>query len=303
MKLFKRSQDRPREPRLDGEASGYVFRRSRTLTGTTSTKVTVGAAQRSQLKTARMQVHDLHVLRNRILKILGVLLVCIAIVGYGVVGYIGSFNFQYPQPGGAPKTAGYQKTLQDYFAKHPLERFGFAINQKQLTSDLQTAHPEINGLDITKQWYGGDVAFVVTFRRPILVWETDGKRFYVDSQGVAFEYDHFGGRYVAVSDQSGIPPATTGGAVTSNRFINFLGKMVGAVNGGGKGSVADVIIPAATREIDLKLQGRGYLIKTQTDRDPLQQAQDIVNALTWFDTRKVTPQYIDVRTPNKAFYK
>ncbi len=303
MKLFGRKKDSIRTPRTGLEDQGYVFRRSRTLTGTTSEKVTAGAQARSQLKTSRLQAHELHQLRNRILHILAVVGIFIVMLSYLMLVYIGTFKIVYSQPGGSPHTTSYQQTAQQYFAKHPLERFGFSVNRKQFASDMQAAHPELASVDIDKSWYGGNARFVLQFRRPLLVWETGGHRFYVDTQGVAFEYDHFGGKYVSVSDQSGISPSTSGGAVASNQFINFLGKMVGAVNGAGKGSVTDIIIPASTREVDLKLQGRGYPIKTHTDRDPLKQAEDIKNALKWFDDKKVMPQYIDVRVEGKAYFK
>jgi len=303
MKLFGRKKEPVRNPRGSVDDQGYVFRRSRTLTGTTSEKVTAGAQARSQLKTSRLQVHELHQFRHRIMRILGVVAVFVALLSYLILVYIGTFKILYSQPGGSPQTTAYQQTAQQYFAKHPLERFGFSVNRKQFVSNMEAAHPELLSVDIDRNWYGGNVSFVLQFRRPLLVWETGGHRFYVDDQGVAFEYDHFGGTHVSVSDQSGISPSDSGGSVASNRFINFIGKMVGAVNAGDKGSVTDIIIPAASREVDLKLQGRGYPIKTHTDRDPLKQAEDIINALKWFDGKKITPQYVDVRVEGKAYFK
>lgn len=303
MKLFGRKKEPIRNPRPGVDDQGYVFRRSRTLTGTTSNKVNPTAESRSQLKTVRLQAHELHQFRRRITHILVVVLAFIGVLSYLLMTNISTIALRYPQPGGSPQTAVYQQAIRQYFAKHPMERFGFSINRKQFVDDLQSAHPELISVDIDKDWYGGNVNFVLQFRRPLLVWETGGHHFYVDSQGTAFEYDHFGGKYVSVSDQSGISPSVSGGSVASNRFINFLGKMVGAVNAADKGQVTDIIIPASTREVDLKLQGRGYPIKTHTDRDPLQQAEDVVNAIKWFDSKKITPQYVDVRVAEKAYFK
>jgi cell division septal protein FtsQ len=303
MKLFGRKKEPVRNPRAGTDDQGYVFRRSRTLTGTTSNKVNPTAESRSQLKTVRLQAHELHQFQRRVARVLVVVMAVIAVLCYLLVTYISTIAVRYSQPGGSPQTAAYQQTIQQYFTKHPMERFGFSINRKQFASDMQAAHPELSSVDIDKDWYGGNVRFMLQFRHPLLVWETGGHRFYVDNQGAAFEYDHFGGKYVSVSDQSGISPSVSGGSVASNRFINFLGKMVGAVNVADKGQVTDIIIPASTREVDLKLQGRGYPIKTHTDRDPLQQAEDVVNAIKWFDSKKVTPQYVDVRVAEKAYFK
>ena len=303
MKLFGRRKKPARKPRSDVDSQGYVFRRSRTLTGTTSAKVAAGAESRSQLKTTRLQAHELHQFRRRIIRSLVVIGVCIAALSYLLLNYIATIQMSYPQPGGSPHNTTYQQSVQQYFMKHPMERFGFSINRKQFATDMQSAHPELLSVDVDRSWYGGEVEFVLQFRRPLLVWATGGHKFYVDSQGVAFEYDHFGGKYVSVSDQSGISPEALGGPIASNRFINFLGKMVGAVNAGGRGAVTEIIIPASTREVDLKLQGRGYPIKTHTDRDPLRQAQDVVSALKWMDDKKLTPEYIDARVDGKAYFK
>jgi hypothetical protein len=303
MKFFGRRKKPTRSPHSGADDQGYTFRRSRTLTGTTSNKVTTSAESRSQLKTVRLQAHELHQFRKRIIRILGVVTVVIAVLGYLLSAYILTIRVRYSQGGGSAQATQYQRAIEQYFGAHPMERFGFSINRRQLATELQASHPELLSVDVDNNWYGGDVGFVLQFRHPLLVWETGAHRFYVDNQGAAFEYDHFGGKYVYVSDQSGISPSASGGSVASNRFINFLGKLVGAVNSGGRGVVTDVIIPASTREVDLKLQGRGYPIKTHTDRDPLQQAQDIVNALKWFDDKKITPQYLDVRVEGKAYFK
>lgn len=304
MKLpsFRKKKEPIRQPRSTVD-SGYTFRRSRTLTGTTSPRVAASAEARSQLKTERLKAHELHQLRRRIMRILVVLLVLIGILGYFVASYTHTVTIQNAQPGVNADTSRYILAVEEYFTRHPLERFGFALNRKQFAEELAVANPELKSVDVDRSWYGGTKAFVFGFRKPILRWDSGGKTFYVDGQGVAFTHDYFGGSYVKVSDQSGISPADNGGEVASNRLIAFLGKMVGAVDAGGKGRVTDIIIPASTREIDLKLEGRGYIIKTHTDRDPLGQAQDVIAALKWFDDKKIKPEYIDVRVAGKAYYK
>lgn len=282
----------------------YAFRRSRTLTGTTSAKITPSAEPRSQLKTPRLKEHELRLQRSRAAKTLLLIVACMGLIALVIANYIGNFSITYTQQsqGAQPKTAQYQEALKQYFSQHPFERFGFSLNDGQVEQFLKQQHSEIATVTITKAWYGGDVQFGLSFRQAILVWQVGSERYYVDNQGIAFTYNHFGGQQVAVTDQSGISP-DTGNSVASRRFILFLGKMVGAVNAGGKGKVVGVIIPSSTREIDLRLEGRDYPIKTHIDRDPLQQAEDIINALDYFDEKKLKPEYIDVRVGGKAFYK
>lgn len=292
-----------RQPRLMEGQDTYVFRRSRTITGTKSAEVQASAPARGQFKTDRLRLMELREHRKQILKFLGGVAVAICILFFLVVNFILTPKITFAQKGmHQPETAAYQKSIYTYFDDHPFERFGFALRPAGVQNQITHDHPEVLGVGIQRDWYGGDVQFTIAFRAPLLVWKTGSKQFYVDAKGVAFTYNHFAEPTVSVIDQSGIPPDESG-VVASTRFIRFLGQIVAAVNGYGKGIVQQVIIPPATKEVDLKLAGREYVIKTNTDRDPLQEAEDIANALKFFDQRGVKPQYVDVRVAHKAYYK
>ncbi len=294
-----------RRPQLMPGQGEYAFRRSRTLTGTTSSKVVTGAETNSQLKTPRLKEHELRQQQTKIVRTLLIAAVCMLLLGLIIASYIRQFAITYSQSHlqtTQPPTSSYEERLEKYFLEHPFERFGFLLNERGVEQFLKKERSEISSVGISKDWYGGNVQFSISFRQPILMWQSGSQRFYVDDQGVAFSYDHFGARLVSVTDQSGIAPDTSS-SVTSRRFVHFLGKMVGAVNASDKGRVNSVIIPSSTREIDLKLEGREYPIKTHIDRDPLQQAEDIIAALSYFDKKNSKPAYIDVRVGGKAFYK
>ncbi len=286
-----------RQPKIDPEENKYLFRRSRTITGTVSAKVNVTAAKTGNLKTARLKLHELKNYRKRIFRsFLGLVAIFLVIV------WLGSNFILTPKVVGRADTADYQKSIHEYLADRPMERLGFLLNNKTIEAHLRSHFTEIKNVSLKKAWYGGDVEFVINFRTPLLVWKSGGQNFYVDETGTAFSYNHFKAPKLQVVDQSGVSPGKDG-SLTSTRFITFLGKLVGAVNGYNKGQVNSVIIPKSTREIDLKIEKRNYLIKTHIDRDPLQQAEDIANALKYFDKKKIKPRYIDVRVAQKAFYK
>lgn len=299
----KKSNKQPaRQPRLMPGQEDYAFRRSRTITGSTSARVAPSAENRSQLKTPRLKAHELYQQRSRILRLLLVLSGGIILLVFLVANYISAVPVRYVQHNNEADTATYQAAIDAYFGQNPLQRFGFLLNATQLQAFVQSQRSEVDSLRVDTEWYGGNPHFVVQFRQPVLVWQTAGQQFYVDAKGIAFDYDHFKQPLVAVDDESGISP-DSGSSVASQRFLRFLGKLVGAVNSSGKGEVEAIIIPPSTRQIDLRLKGRGYAIKTHIDRDPLQQAEDIANALKYFDEKAITPEYVDVRVVGKAFYK
>lgn len=299
----KNKQDKTRQPRLMEGQDSYVFRRSRTITGTQSERVSSSAPLRGQFKTDRIKLMELRQHRAQILKSFAGVLAGIAVLAFLVANFILAPSVAVTQTGlHQPPIADYQKSIYHYFDDHPFERFGFVLRQPDLEAQVIRDHSEVLHVAIQRDWYGGNVQFSLTFRQPLLVWKTGAKQFYVDGQGVAFTYNHFAEPAVAVTDQSGIPPDSNG-VVASTRFIRFLGQIVAAVNAYGKGVVNTIIIPPATREVDLKLEGREYVIKTNTDRDPLQAAEDIANALKYFDQKNIKPQYVDARVAHKVFYR
>lgn len=301
---WSKKQQASRQPNLMEGQDDYVFRRSRTLTGTTSAQVAASAEERGRLKTQRLKLHQLRQYRLQLVRAVAAGAVFIGIIVYITTIFISTPSVNFLQKGKQkPNTAEYQATISAYLGDRPLERLGLLLNSQQLEVHLKQKHPEIRAVQMQKAWYGGDVKFTLYFREPLLVWRTGEKRFFVDDQGVAFAYNHFVQPKVVVTDESGLSPDVGGGAVASSRFVSFLGRMVGAVNDYKKGRVVNVILPASTRQIDLKLEGRDYPIKTHIDRDPLQQAEDIANALTFFDSKGIKPTYVDVRVAHKAYYK
>jgi hypothetical protein len=303
MRWFKNKKQSARQPKLMAGQNDYVFRRSRTLTGTVSADVATAAAPRGQLKTDRLKLHELKAHRGKLLRLLSGVLLGILVLAFLLANFITTPQLVAGQESGQSLNAKpYQESMYAYFGDRPLERFGFLLDPSNLQAHLKRSHTEIANVTVERDWYGGNARFTLFFRQPLLVWKTGQQQFYVDSQGIAFTYNHFAEPKVAVTDQTGLPPDQTG-AVASTRFIRFLGRMVGAVNDYKKGRVVSVIIPPSTREIDLKLEGREYLIKTNSDRDPLQQAEDVAMALTHLDQRGVKPQYVDLRVAHKAYYK
>lgn len=298
------SKKQLRVPKLMQGQSGYAFRRSRTLTGSTSEKVAPSAESSGQLKTARLKNHEHRARFKYFAKVLAVWLALAGLVTFLVamyirepnIGFVGSSHSQ-------PDKIAYQSTIKNYMAKNPLQHFSFSVMPRGANEFIKSNHPEVDNVVISRNWYGGDVLFEVIFRKPLIMWQLGDESFYVDSEGEAFKFNNYDPPQLVVSDKSGISPQESGGNVASSRFIKFLGQLVGAVNSHDKGKVVEVQIPASTREIHLKLEGREYVIKTHIDRDPIGQAEDVANALKYFDDKKLKPEYIDVRVENKAYYK
>ncbi|HSE29822.1 MAG TPA: hypothetical protein VLA77_04535 [Candidatus Saccharimonadales bacterium] len=298
---FKKQQ--PRQPNLMDGQNGYVFRRSRTLTGSTSEKVAPTAEKTGQLKTDRLKSHERKARLKTFAKSAASWAGVFAILMYMFAMYIKNPQIVFAPASNMPNVDVYKKTINDFMAKTPLQHFGFTISQDEVNEYVKSAHSEVDDVYVNRNWYGGNLEFDLEFRKPLIVWKAGNQNFYVDKDGEAFIYNHFEEPGLVVTDQSGIRPDEGGGAVASSRFIRFLGQLIGAVESYELGKVTEVVIPPSTREIHLKLEGREYAIKTHIDRDPVEQAEDIYNAIKYFDAKGIKPQYLDVRVAHKAYYK
>lgn len=286
-----------RRAHIPERGDGYTFRRSRTLTGTVSNQVTPAATKEQQLKTARTRAHELHHRRKHLLRYL--MLTIVAAVGVLVLlwQFIGNDAVRVQAGTTKPVDARvYEQAIRGYFSSRPLEQFGFSYNAENLQRAVIAKHPEVRQVSL------GNHEFTVELRQPLLVWRAGGKTMYVDRDGVLFDRNAFNEPALSVTDNSGIQASN--GVVASSRFIRFLGQLVGAVNAYNMGNVEQIVLPSGTtRQLDIKLAGRPYTIKTNFDRDPLAQAEDIKNAIVFLEGKGVTPGYIDARVAGKAFYQ
>lgn len=302
MGWFLKKQKTKRAPNV-ADDNGYSFRRSRTLTGTSSANIRASAENKAQLKTDRLKIHEQKLLRLKLVRFALAITVFAIFIAYLMANYTGVPKVMFAQGNSLPNSVAYQTTINSYFSIHPQEHFNFLLKQPELEKYIQLKNPEISAIDTSHNWYGGKETIDLSFRKPLVVWQIGEQKYYVDDKGIGFTYNHYQNPAISVSDQSGIIPDNNG-IIASKRFIKFLGKLISAVNTEVKGQVSDVVIPASTREVDLKLKGRNYLIKTNIDLDPLQQAENLKNVVAYLDTRKITPaEYVDLRVANQAVYK
>jgi hypothetical protein len=121
MLWFKKDKEPTRQPRLLEGQNDYVFRRSRTLTGSISTEVSATAQDRGQLKTDRLKLHELKAHRSSLMKLLGGVLLVIAGLSFLIANFVISPNIIAGQPGTKSLDAKpYQESVLKYFDDHPL---------------------------------------------------------------------------------------------------------------------------------------------------------------------------------------
>lgn len=306
MRRDSRGQSPVRQPRTEASGQSFAFRRSRTITGSAATSVRAAGEERGQLQSSRLHEHSLRKHRRKLTAYLAFSLVLCGVLWYVVISYMGN-TVQTATASTQPvqrtlDSARYQGLVRNYFNEHPLERFQFSLDETAFTQYVRANAPEVASARLEKGSGFGTASLTLTLREPIVAWTIKNQQYFVDSEGSAYTVNYFSAPTVVVTDKSGI--SAEAGVVASAKQLRFIGRVITLVNASGISPVEHVELPPnSTREVDLKLKDRSYVIKTHVDRDPAGQAADIINAVKYVEAKAINPQYLDVRVSSKAFYR
>ena len=308
MSLFKKKQSGIPRRRLAESGtklatSSDVFRRNRTLTGTTSSQF--GSTNvKSDLESSRTHVHNLSAQRRKIFSILIVVFISITIIWLIISNFTATVTISVSDTSLSKSTdsLSYEKVIQEYLGVNPMGRLRFLLDQSALNSYVSNKLPEVADVVQDNKIGIGATNFNLTMRKPVAGWSINDHQYYVDSSGIPFEKNYFSAPTVQIVDNSGIS-LQTGTAIASKRFLSFVGKVVSLSKVSGY-TVTQAILPSGTtRELEVKLKEGNYLAKLSIDRPAGEQVEDMARAVSYFVSQGRTPAYIDVRVSGKAFYK
>jgi hypothetical protein len=198
----------------------------------------------------------------------------------------------------------YAAAIDEYLGNHPSERWRFLTDTDRLAEYIQTEVPEVESVAVRGSAGFGKSRFEVRFRQPIASWDVNGRELYVDANGIPFVRNYFAAPLLRITDENGaLATATAGQSVMSNRFMGFIGQVIGSAKKQGY-EVDSIIIPAGmTRQITVHLKDISYPFKFSSDRPAGEGVDDMVEAIKWLQARQLTPQYVDVRIAGKVFYR
>lgn len=313
MALFSKKQSPSQSPRRRTEpseshpsdaqlSSRYAFRRNRTLTGSSSSKVVSSAENNGQLRSSRVHAHHLAGQRRRIGGILGIVIFC-SFVLFGLISqFTASVSITMKDLPMTSVDSSYETIIQQYYGERPIERLRFLLNEKTFTSYIQSKAPEVLTANTNGSEGFAKSIISLQLRKPVTGWNIDGVQQYVDTSGTAFTRNYYESPGVQIVDNSGVP-VEAGHAVASNRFLGFVGRLAGFMTERGY-TVEQLVIPSeTTRQVELKLKGFPYPIKCSIDRPAGEQAEDIDKTVTFLKQKSISPNYVDVRVNGKAFYQ
>ena len=282
------------------DISSDTFKRNRTLTGTSSSKLNIN----TELDSPRSHAHKLANQRRKVFSVLLIVIGSIIFLGLIIVNFTASSNIIISDAAISKTvdTSIYQKSIQDYMDINPMSRFHFLLDQSALTDYMSSILPEVESVEQKGVTGPGNTNFVIIMRKPVAGWQINDKQYYVDSKGIPFERNYFSAPDVQIVDNSGAS-LQTGTAIASKRFLSFIGRIVSLSKARGY-TVTQASLPAnTTRELEIKLKEGDYLVKLSIDRPAGEQIEDMARAVQYFTSHGKILSYIDVRVSGKAFYK
>ena len=281
----------------------YIFARNRTLTGSTSSRVS-DSGRSSDLESPRSHAHNLALRRRKIGFVFLVVLGIATFLFILLLQFTAVVTVSVSDTSLAKKLddAAYEKAINDYFSIHPLSRLRFALDKTDLKNYLVTAVPEVADVVDVSLGSIGETNVTLSMRHPVAGWTIDSKQYYVDANGVAFDKNYFTDPTVQIVDNSGVA-LQQGVAVASNRFLGFVGRIVSLSKGRGYDVLQAIIPSGTTRQLEIVIQGTTPHVKLSIDRPAGEQVEDMNRALVYLKAHGQSPSYIDVRVSGRAYYK
>jgi len=198
-----------------------------------------------------------------------------------------------------------QKTDQEFSSFANSNKL--TVNAAQITNELEATFPELKAVSVSLPIVGNRPVVYIQPATPKLILMSKDGMYVLDANGRAL----IAGSQVLKLQQLNIPVVTdqSGLSIQIGRIalphdtVSFITEFVGQLKAKGL-AVSSLILPPATNDLTVKINGAGYDIKTSLHGDVRAEAGTFLAAKQFLDEQhKVPTQYVDVRVEQKVFYK
>ncbi len=194
----------------------------------------------------------------------------------------------------------YAQAAQKLLASSKLNAFKPTADLGGVAARLQTEFPELQAVSITATLIGSKPVVYVMPAQSGVVLQVGDTSYAVNGSGVvlATVADPAAVKGIRVIDQTGVKPVP-GKRILPASTIEFLQRYGYQLQAKGQ-AIASMTLPAANPyQVDVRLGGKPYYVKTNVQGDPVEQAGATLAVLG-----QANPvEYLDVRVPGRVYYK
>jgi cell division septal protein FtsQ len=170
----------------------------------------------------------------------------------------------------------------------------------QFADDLKKSDPLILSVELKRRWFH-TLQIVVNLKQPGIGWTTGNQSYLVDRDGTIIDSFPAGSALPVVVDDSNLPVKISQ-RIVATKFVTFVTELIPHIPEYGL-SVTKVEVKETT--VDLYVTtNKGYQLIFDTSRNASDELADLKGVMALITSQKKTPTaYIDLRIPNKAYFK
>ncbi len=174
------------------------------------------------------------------------------------------------------------------------------FNSDALAAKLRASDPMISSVAVRRQWPSG-ITLNVILKDPSIGWSSGNQSFDIDLDGTVIGAMPAGSALPIVVDGSNLP-VNPGQKVVSSKFVAYIQEIVPALTAAGV-KVTQLQVKDTTLDLYVTTD-KGYYLILDTGRPASETISDLKQVITALAAQKRLPlEYIDLRIPNKAYYK
>lgn len=203
--------------------------------------------------------------------------------------------------------ATYKAGVQHLWEKRLLNQSKLTIQADKLSREIEQMFPEIESATVELPLLGQIPNVVITPASPVLLLVTQKGAFYVAQDGKTMvRSDQVTpnelGSIPTIRDDSGLVPEP-GKPALPLKEIQTVITLLDLCKAASL-ELDTVTLPPVSNEVDIVVKGDSYSVKLSLDQDPKQGIGALLALRDKFKTDNIKPStYLDLRVPDKAFYK
>ncbi len=197
----------------------------------------------------------------------------------------------------------YAQAASKLLSSNKLNAFKLTADLNGVSAEMQREFPELQTVSITAPFIGNKpVVYVMPAQAGILLQTSDGT-YAVNGSGVVLTEitGQTSLKSVKVIDQTGVQ-AVPGKRILPASTVDFI-QQLNYQLGAGKQTVESMTLPASSAyQVDVRLAGKPYFIKTNLQGSPVEQAGTAIATVEQLGDSNPAG-YLDVRVPGRVYYR
>ncbi len=202
----------------------------------------------------------------------------------------------------------YQSDFQAVLEKSPLNHSKLLINTDAIAKELSNRFPELGDISVVLPLVGRRPILKIRPAEPAVTLSAPGGPYVVDTTGRVLAYtkdveSSVKDQLPTVRDQSGLP-VDRGSVVLTSQTISFIQLIEGQLSQAHMPIDALILPETSAGELHVQPAGKPYFVKFDMRGEGRLQAGTFLAVKDYLERSGKTPTaYVDVRVPEKAFYK